>query len=132
MTTLIVTLYRYQITISTVGLKIPQFSLPLATSIISRAMDIERENFTLGKVVFKELVIRYPSVVNRTARTSLPKCPQYARRAESMTTGSLHRLPLGQKADWTLESLLQWRIKLGVITLHFDPVVLLSSVTVVH
>ena len=35
-------------------------------------MDIERENFTLGKVVFKELVIRYPSVVNRTARTSLP------------------------------------------------------------
>ena len=57
---------------STVYLKIPQFSLPLATSIVSRATDIERENFTLGKVVLKELAVRYPRVVNWAAGTCLP------------------------------------------------------------
>lgn len=47
-----------------------------------------------------------------------------------MTAGSLHRFPLGQKANWALKPLLQWRIKLRIITLHYAPVVLLSVVVV--
>ena len=49
-----------------------------------------------------------------------------------MTTGSLHRLSLGQKTDWALKPLFQWRIKLRVVALHYDQIVLLNSVVVVH
>lgn len=60
--------------------------------------------------------------------THSPQCSQYARRAEPVATRSLHGLPLGQKADWTLKPLLQWRIKFRVVSLHYDPV---DSVVVV-
>jgi hypothetical protein len=73
---------------------------------------------------------RFLAMSNQThchTHTHSPQCSQYTRRAEPMTTGSLHRLPLGQKADWTLKSLLQWRFKFRIITLHYDPVDLLIN-----
>ena len=45
--------------------------MPFASCIISRTSDIEGEYFSLGKVVFEQLMIGHTSVVYRTPRASL-------------------------------------------------------------
>ena len=52
-------------------LQVPQFSLPGTATLVCRAVDVERENLALGKVVFEQLMDTDSGVVHRTPWTCL-------------------------------------------------------------
>jgi hypothetical protein len=94
-TTGVRTLHQHQLTLFAVCLQVPELPLPAAATLVSRAVHVEREHLTLGKVVLEELMNAHCCVVYWTPRTSFPESPENTGRAEPMSTRCLHRLPLG-------------------------------------